>query len=83
MDPYTMKTLGKFNKDTTLYAIWEQTAYRLSFNANGGYVYEEARYVSKDKPIGMLPEATPNDMRQKFSRWTWDQNPTAGSATVS
>ena len=61
-----------FNKttNTTLYAHWEETAYTISFNPNGGTVSPTYKIVEFGDPLRELP--TPTKSGKEFSGWFTD-----------
>ena len=54
----TSSTKVSIESNHTLYAVWSESAYKVSFNANGGTVSRESKNVIYGQSYGGLPEPT-------------------------
>ncbi len=68
-DGTSAKTFDK-TENITLYAHWEETAYTISFNPNGGTVSPTYKIVEFGDPLRELP--TPTKSGKEFSGWFTD-----------
>ena len=55
------------DEDTTLYAIWEKTTFKVEFDSNQGDADIEDAYMEAGQPLGELPGATRLDY--DFTGW--------------
>ena len=72
MDEVSGNTIVNLSNDTTLYAVWRKSTFKIIFNRNGGENTEYERYVEDGDVIGELPE--PIRANYSFSGWYTDDN---------
>lgn len=68
-----------FDKDTTLYALWEKETYTVTFNANGGSVSQTFKIITTGSTYGALPTPT----RSGYTFEGWYTSPSGGVQVTS
>ena len=73
----------EFTNNTTLYAVWSENSYTISFDANGGTGAPSAITYKISTGGATIPSTTPTREHNNFIGWSTDRNATSADASYN